>query len=86
MDRNVMIPLSLLDQIVDLLEELRLSEYHPLSYEYGNILWALNVKKQKLLLRDAYARIINADNQDDRDDARIQYLQKKHSLEGDIPF
>jgi len=81
-----MIPLSLLEQIIELLQELDLSEYHPLNYECSNILWALNVKKQRLTLRDAYARIISADNIDDRDDARIEYLRKKRLLEEDIPF
>jgi len=82
-----MIPLSLLDQMIEFLEELDLSEYHPLSYEYGNILWALKVKKQKLDLHDAYFKIISAIDQDDRDDARISYLQKKSSLpDEEIPF
>jgi len=83
MSQNVMIPLSLLDQIVELLEELDLPEYHPLSYEYGNILWALKVKKQKLGLRDAYARIIAANNEDDKDEARMQYLLQKRFLRED---
>jgi len=83
MSRNVMIPLLLLDQIVELLEELDLPEYHPSSCEYGNILWALKIKKQKLGLRDAYAKIIAADNEDDRDEARMQYLLQKRLLRED---
>jgi hypothetical protein len=31
---------------------------------------------QKIELRDAYSKILYADNQDDRDDARIDYLRK----------
>jgi hypothetical protein len=84
MSQNVLIPLFLLEQIIEFMQELDLSEYHPLNYAYGNILWALTVKKQKLELRDAYAKIIQADNRDDRDDARIRYLQKRMSLERDI--
>jgi len=80
MSQNVLIPLSLLEQIVELLEELNLSEYHPLSYDCGNILWALKVKKQKLELRGAYARIIAAANEEERDEARLQYLLQKRSL------
>ena len=86
MSKNVLIPMALLEQIISLLQELDIPEYHPLSYEYGTILWALNVKKQKLELRDAYAKIISADNQGDRDDARIEYLRQKRFLDDDIPF
>ena len=88
MNQNVMIPLSLLDQIIELLDKWELSEYGPdICYDYNNVVWALTVKKQKLLLRDAYAKIIQADNQDARDDARIHYLMQKRILEDlEIPF
>jgi hypothetical protein len=88
MDKNVMIPLSLLNQIIDLLEELGISEYHPLSCDYGNILWALSVKKHKLELRDAYAKILQAADQEERDEARISYLRKKRTFlfDDDEPF
>jgi hypothetical protein len=80
-----MIPLSLLDSIIEFLVEFDLSEYHELRYEYCEILWALRVKKQKLELRGAYAKIISADNTDQRDDARIDYLWQKSQL-GEIEF
>jgi len=88
MGKNIMIPLSLLDQIIEFMQELDLSEYHPLRYEYCEILWALRVKKQKIELHDAYFRIISALDPDDRDDARMQYLQQKRALqdEDDPPF
>jgi hypothetical protein len=86
LSKNVLIPLALLEQIISLLQELDIPEYHPLNYEYGNILWALHVKMQKLELRDAYAKIISAGNQDDRDDACIEYLRQKRFLDDDIPF
>jgi hypothetical protein len=89
MGKNVMIPLFLLDRIIELLVELDLSEYHELRYEYCEILWALRVKKQRLELRDSYAKIISADDQNSRDDARIRYLQQKRFLElsdDDPPF
>ena len=88
MDKNVMIPISLLEKIVEFLDSLELPEYHELRCDYCDILWALRVKKQKLELRDAYAKIISADNQDARDEARIHYLQEKrwlHNMEDD-PF
>ena len=87
MSQNVMIPLSLLDRIIELLQELDLSEHHTLSLEYGEILWALRVKKQKIELHDAYFKILSAVEQDDRHDARMQYLQQKRQLhEDEVPF
>jgi hypothetical protein len=82
-----MIPLALLDSIIAFLIELDLSEYHELRYEYCEILWALRLKKQRLELRDSYAKIISADNSEARDDARIRYLQQKRclGLPGDKP-
>jgi hypothetical protein len=76
-----MIPLTLLERTIDLLEQWNISDYGPhLFHDYQNVLWALKVKIQKIELRDAYARIIAADNEDDRDEARMQYLLKKHLL------
>ena len=86
MSQNVMIPLSLLDKLIELLESWDISEYgYPVRDEYCHILWALRLKKQKLELRGAYARIINADSQDDADRARIDYLQKKRMVFEDEP-
>jgi hypothetical protein len=89
MNQNVMIPLSLLDQIVELLQVFDLSKYDPaFRYDYNKILYALMVKKQKLDLRDAYAKIIQTNNPDDRFEARIRYLQQKKALADviDPPF
>ena len=86
MKQNVMIPLSLLDRIIELLDVLEPPEYHEIRYEYGDILWALKVKKQKIELRDAYAKIISADDTDLRDDARIEYLRQKRVLSDYDPF
>ena len=88
MNQNVMIPLNLLEQTIDLLEQWNISACgQHLFHDYQDVLWALKVKIQKLELRDAYAKIIAADNENDRDEARMQYLLKKHLLrnEGD-PF
>ena len=85
MDKNVMIPLPLLEQTIEFLVELDLSECHELRYEYCTILWALKLKKQKIDLRDAYAKILSAADEDDRFDARMQYLQQKYLLQEDDP-
>jgi hypothetical protein len=85
MGTNVLIPLSLLDRMIDFLACLDLPEYHELRYEYGDILWALRVKKQKIELRDAYSKIISADDQNTRDLARIDYLRLQRLLNDDVP-
>jgi hypothetical protein len=78
-----MIPLSLLDRIVDLLLSLDTSDFgFDLRYEYDNILWTLTEKRQKLYLRAAYSKIILAVNADDRDDARVDYLRLRGLLYG----
>jgi hypothetical protein len=90
MNKNVMIPLSLLNQIIDLLKRWDIPEYRPeLRYDYEDVIWALIVKKQKLKLRDAYAKIVQADNQLAKDEAYSHYLQEKNLLDEaweNIPF
>ena len=84
-----MIPLFLLDRIIELLDDLNLSEYHELRYEYCNILWALRLKKQKIELRGAYEKILIASEQAEQDEARIEYLRQRNALndaDEDIAF
>ena len=81
MSKNVLIPVSLVKQIIELLGYWDISKYDRVICEdYGDILQSLNIKLQKLELRDAYAKIITAGNQDDRHDARIEYLWQKARL------
>jgi len=82
MDKNITIPLSLLRRTIDLLEYWNISEYDPtLRQDYDNILFALYKKKQTVELRDAYAKIIYADSEDARFDARMRYLERKRLIE-----
>lgn len=87
MSKNVTIPLSLLEQTIELLGHWNVSacDYF-VRCAYHSVLHELTWKKQKLELRDAYIKIIQADTQDDRDDARIEYLRKKRLAEESIPF
>jgi len=81
MNQNVIIPLSLLNQMIALLGRWNLSAYPPaIRQDHDNILFALIVKKRKLELRDAYAEIMRAHNQEAQDEARIRYLQQKREL------
>jgi hypothetical protein len=81
MSKNVMIPLSLLDRIIELLNCWDVSEYSPITrYDYDGILWALQVKKQKTGLLGSYAKIILADDPEARETARIEYFRQQRQL------
>ena len=90
MRKNVMIPLFLFDQIIQLLQRWDISAFSPdLRYDYDTVVWSLAAKKQKLNLRDAYAKLIQADSQQAKLDAYSLYLQHKYLLaeaEENIPF
>lgn len=84
MAKNVMIPLTLLDQLIELLGYWDVSQYdYYLRCYYHDVLDELVWKKQKLELRDAYAKIVGANSQEARDLARIRYLQQKRLMELD---
>jgi hypothetical protein len=85
--QKVLIPLSLLNQIIDLLGYWNIMDYDlSIHNDYYHILRELQTKKFKLQLRDAYAKIVQAPDQDARDQARIRYLQQKHRLNDLIEF
>jgi hypothetical protein len=78
MSKNITIPLSLFDKIIDCLDCWDASDYDPLLRPtYIDVVFALAKKKQSFEIRDAYAKIINADSDVDRHDARMQYLLLK---------
>ena len=81
MSKNILIPMDLLNRIVELLEYLDVSKYdRVIQDDYCDVLRALMIKMKKIELRDAYANIIKAKNVHDRDWARIEYLQLKSQL------
>ena len=81
MDKNITIPFSLLTRVVDLLDYWDINSYnYSLQQDYSDILFALTKKKQSVELRDAYAKIIYAEDDDARHDARMRYLQQKREL------
>jgi len=82
MSTNVKIPLQLLSQTIALLENWDLDDYDPaIHHDYDNVYTALLKKWQSLALREAYARIIFADNEDSRLAARMHYLQQKRDYD-----
>ena len=85
MSENVKIPLPLLDKTIELLEWIDVNDFEPsFSVLHDYVLSAFRIKKQKLDLRQTYAKIIFADNEDDRFDARMDYLQKKRNIDADF--
>jgi len=81
MDKNITIPFSLLTRVVDLLDYWDINSYnYSIQQDYSDILFALTKKKQSVELRDAYAKIIYAEDDDARHDARMRYLQQKREL------
>jgi len=85
MNQNVKIPFSVLSQAIYVLEHINMDNYDDtLRNDYDNVLAALYYKKEALNLREAYAKIINAKDEGSRLLARIQYLELKRELRGDI--
>jgi hypothetical protein len=84
MAKNVMIPLTLLYRIVELLGYWDVSNYDPvIQLEHFDIIRSLNLKLRRLDLREDYLRIIRANNKDDKDEARIEYLKNRACLRYD---
>jgi len=82
MGNNITIPLSLLERVIELLDGLDAERYDYNFYsEYNDVMYELHRKMKKIDLRKAYARIIAAQDDDDRDMARIEYLRQKRLLE-----
>jgi hypothetical protein len=84
MYENVKIPLSLLEQAIELLEYIDVSIYdEPIPWEYEIVLSAFRKKRRQIELHRTYAEIIFAPNEDKRFDARMRYLQKKRHITDD---
>ena len=91
MSKNVLVPRATFDKALDLLESLDVSS-HPNCYDFYDLLVDLRIKAYRLEARDAYEKIISATGEDDRHDARIDYLRIKKDLRlfdspvKDVPF
>ena len=81
MHENVKIPLSLLEQTIELLEYVDVSMYdEPILSMHKTVLSTFCKKRSQLELRRAYAEIIFAKGEDEQFDARMRYLQKKRNI------
>jgi hypothetical protein len=78
--KSVLIPVPLVKNIIELLGCWDISNYDRVIRDnHSDVLHLLNIKMQKLELRCAYSKIVAADNEDRRHDARMEYLlHKKH--------
>ena len=84
MGNNVTIPLSLLKNLIDLLEYWDVSLFdRAVRDDYWDALWALKMKRLKLDIHDAYTLMVRAPNEDARHSARIEYLRLKSQLSAD---
>lgn len=78
MEKNVQIPLSLLDQTIDFFEDLDVSDFSKQTRAlYDDIFSAFIEKKMRICLRDSYSKIINANTDNERNHARVEYLINK---------
>jgi len=81
MSENVKIPLSLLSKTIELLECIDINAYDfAVTVDYENVLYELLKKKQSLALRQTYGKVVFAKTEDERINARLQYLQEKRTL------
>ena len=78
---NIKIPLSLFKQVIYILESINPYSYDDIfQLEFFGVVDALNKKKDALELREAYADIIRAKDEDSRHWARMRYLKQKRLI------
>ena len=87
MGKNVVIPLILLDRMIELLECWDICDYDPEThFDYANVLWALKLKKQNDIPRPSYSSLVeDALSGQAREDARQHFLDH-HMLCDDAFF
>jgi hypothetical protein len=78
MGNNVKIPLPLLSQTISLLEHLDVSGYDSaIRFDFDNVYMAFLKKRDSLELREAYSKIVFAESESARFEARMRYLKQK---------
>ncbi|GHV40990.1 hypothetical protein FACS189490_07050 [Clostridia bacterium] len=90
MSENVKIPLTLFNDTINLLENIynsdcAFSDFPDDFYSYfESVLLAFKHKKQLMELRDTYAKVVNAKDEDARHATRMLYLEERHMLKDDF--
>ena len=83
MGDHVKIRLGLFNQTIDLLESFDPKEFDPLlacCHKY--VLLSLLEKRDRLNLRKSYSKMVYANDEEERFDARMKYLYEKHNCNG----
>ena len=81
-DKNVKISLPLLSQTISLLDCWDISMCDPaIQYDYDTVYMALLKKRQSIELRQDYANIIFAEDDEARFSARMNYLRRKREYD-----
>jgi hypothetical protein len=79
-ERQVLIPLWLLDDIVDLLDLWDDISSYPenVRTDYAEVMQFLIEKLIKVRLHESYSHVVFAKDDESRNNARIEYLKRKH--------
>jgi len=78
-EKNVLIPLWLFNDIIDLLDQWDISSYpENIRTEHSEIMYFLIEKCARLRLHDAYSSIVYANGDESRNKARKEYLERKY--------
>jgi len=81
-NRNIMIPYALFLRFVDFICCLDTSGYDDeLQSKYDEIHRELYMKAKRMVLRNKYGEIISATNEEERDDARYEYLKARSTVD-----
>jgi hypothetical protein len=81
-EKQVLIPFSLLNDIVDLLDRWDDIASYPenLKTDYKEVMHCLIDKLARLKLHDSYSQLFYANDDESRYNARMEYLKRKHYL------
>ena len=75
---NVKIPLPILIRTIELLENLDVGGYDAsVQCDYDAVYFSLLKKRRDVELRETYAKIVYAKDEQTRHEARMYYLQRK---------
>ena len=81
--KNVKIPLALFERIINLMLCWDIDGYEEfIQDDFFEVIQLLLKKRQTLELRYDFAKIVNAPDDDSRDNARMRYLQRKREIYG----
>jgi len=76
--KNVQIPLELFKNIIEFVDCCDTAGCDPeLQKLYNDVISGLTAKQKSIELRDAYAKVVFADGDNQREQAKIAYIEQK---------